>query len=564
MDLILYLITASDSSLKKNSFVHKPFESYEKDIDEILKFSSNDAMYWYSKGIMLKADLYFKEALEAFNKAIYLRPHDISLTVMALYNKGVVLEQLQIIEEEIQLQRFEKNGQLQRFEEALEAYDKATMLNVNDITLSAIMWFKKGSLLYRIYLYERMLKKKCIIDSKSYNYTKEALKAFDKAIVLKPDFADAWYKKANTLKKLVNYEEALEAYDKAIMLKPYYAIFTSLSIYAFENKGDLLSKFKRYEEAIDAYDKSLEVIDIDHPFTGSIWYKKITPLIESERYEEALEICEKVISLRGDRYYTYPFLARLKKGYISEKLKRYEEALEIYDKAIAYGGDDKWRGWCEKGLLFKKLGRYIEALKAFDKALEQDSIFNLHKVWYEKACIYALKGYKKITLINLSKAIELNDKLKEEAKKDEDFQNLWADEDFRKIIGEVYDKSNKVMESYLHFYDNSYALYEESVIFKDFGFYKEALEKLDKAIDKEKNKLPEAWYEKACIYALEANKKDTLINLSKAIDLDVKYKEKAKKDEDLKNLWDHKDFKSITRYSAFFANLFTLLINKKR
>ena len=48
----------------------------------------------------------------------------------------------------------------------------------------------------------------------------EALKAYDKAIELKPDFSVAWNNKAFSFSSLGRYEEALNAYDKAIELKP--------------------------------------------------------------------------------------------------------------------------------------------------------------------------------------------------------------------------------------------------------------------------------------------------------------------------------------------------------
>jgi hypothetical protein len=50
------------------------------------------------------------------------------------------------------------------------------------------------------------------------------------------------------------------------------------------------------------------------------------------------------------------------------------------------------------------------------------------------ACYYSLQNKKVKALENLKKAIELNSKYKEKAKKDEDFKNLWQDEDFKKLV----------------------------------------------------------------------------------------------------------------------------------
>ncbi|WP_366845961.1 tetratricopeptide repeat protein [Sphingorhabdus sp. EL138] len=47
--------------------------------------------------------------------------------------------------------------------------------------------------------------------------------SYDKAIVLKPDYADAFYNRGNALQDLKRLDDALASYDKAIALKPDYA-----------------------------------------------------------------------------------------------------------------------------------------------------------------------------------------------------------------------------------------------------------------------------------------------------------------------------------------------------
>ena len=68
----------------------------------------------------------------------------------------------------------------------------------------------------------------------------EAIKAYDKAIELKPDYQKAWYNKGIALRKLYSYEEALEAFNKAIEIKPD-------DHDAWNNKGIALKKLGRYE-----------------------------------------------------------------------------------------------------------------------------------------------------------------------------------------------------------------------------------------------------------------------------------------------------------------------------
>src|SRR5947208_1517073 len=48
----------------------------------------------------------------------------------------------------------------------------------------------------------------------------EAIKSYEEAIRIKPDYFDAWYTKGNTLGNLGRYEEAIESFEQAIRIKP--------------------------------------------------------------------------------------------------------------------------------------------------------------------------------------------------------------------------------------------------------------------------------------------------------------------------------------------------------
>ena len=49
-----------------------------------------------------------------------------------------------------------------------------------------------------------------------------ALESYDKAIHLKPGFADAYFNRANTLQVLEEFKAALESYDTVLRLRPDY------------------------------------------------------------------------------------------------------------------------------------------------------------------------------------------------------------------------------------------------------------------------------------------------------------------------------------------------------
>ena len=48
----------------------------------------------------------------------------------------------------------------------------------------------------------------------------EAIKAFDKAVEIKPDYITALYNKGNVLDHIGNVDAAAETYDRIIKLKP--------------------------------------------------------------------------------------------------------------------------------------------------------------------------------------------------------------------------------------------------------------------------------------------------------------------------------------------------------
>ena len=51
----------------------------------------------------------------------------------------------------------------------------------------------------------------------------EALASYDRALGIKPDYAEALYNRGNALSDLKRLDEALASYDRALVIKPDYA-----------------------------------------------------------------------------------------------------------------------------------------------------------------------------------------------------------------------------------------------------------------------------------------------------------------------------------------------------
>jgi len=110
---------------------------------------------------------------------------------------------------------------------------------------------------------------------------------------------------------------------------------------------------------------------------------------------------------------------------------KYYSALESFKKAIELK-PDLAVAWFNKGAMLDRLGRSEEALESLEKAIELKP--DLADAWFNRACLYALKGERENALADLRRAVELDPSWKEEAKKDKDFEALWDDEEFRKLV----------------------------------------------------------------------------------------------------------------------------------
>ena len=90
---------------------------------------------------------------------------------------------------------------------------------------------------------------------------KEALTSFETAIILKPDYAEAYNNHGNALHDLRPRDEgALISFAKAIALKPDYAG-------AYRARGIALNALKRYKEALASYEQARHLaLDPDMPW----------------------------------------------------------------------------------------------------------------------------------------------------------------------------------------------------------------------------------------------------------------------------------------------------------
>src|SRR3989440_3487720 len=262
--------------------------------------------------------------LKAMSKERSERYPDVAAFIAALHMTSVQKSKEQCLDEGNQL--YDRA----HYQEALQAYERAIQLDPN----FAEAHDARGDAL------------------SSLERSQEALAAYEQAIQLDPNYAHAYEGEGNVFYNLKLYYEALEAYEQAIRFDP-------SSASAYNGKGDALYYLKRYQEALLAYERAIQL----DPSYASAYNGKSWTLWHLKRFEEALMAYEQAIRL--DPYCASTYNGE---GNTLYDLNHYQEALAAYEQAIqldpklAYAYDGKgWALW--------RLKHYREALEAFQLAL---------------------------------------------------------------------------------------------------------------------------------------------------------------------------------------------------
>jgi len=180
---------------------------------------------------------------------------------------------------------------------------------------------------------------------------------------------------------LQHYEQAIEKYNEALDLKPDFPP-------AFYNRGSAYSQLGQYERAIEDYDRALELEPDDHIALNS----------------------------RGIAY---------------GRLGQYERAIQDYDKALELEPDSP-QALNNRGLDRAYLGQYERAIQDLNRALEVKPDYSSAR--YNMACVYSLMNKPDEALKWLREAIELDEKFRDMAKTDPDFDNIRDDPRFRALV----------------------------------------------------------------------------------------------------------------------------------
>ncbi len=181
----------------------------------------------------------------------------------------------------------------------------------------------------------------------------EAMVHYQKALQIQPDYADAHYNLGNALLQRGAVAEAIVHFQKALQIQPDYAK-------AHNNLGNALLQKGAVDEAIAHYQKALQI----QPDYADAHYNLGYALVQKGKVDEAISHFQRALQIKPDfaeAHYDLGY-ALVQKGKVDEAISHFQRALQIKpDYAEAH---------INLGSALLKKGKVDEAISHYQKALQ--------------------------------------------------------------------------------------------------------------------------------------------------------------------------------------------------
>jgi tetratricopeptide (TPR) repeat protein len=216
-----------------------------------------------------------------------------------------------------------------------------------------------------------------------------AIEDYNKTIRLKPDYADVYNNRGSVYYKLGQYQMAIEDYNKTIRLKPDYAD-------VYSNRGIAYTKLGQYQMAIEDYNNAIRLkpdYAVAYNSRGSVYYKL-------GQYQLAIEDYNKTIRLKPDYADVYS-----NRGIAYTELGQYQLAIEDFNNAIRLNPDNA-AAYKNRGAIFIKFGQYQLAIEDFNNAIRLKPDYA--DAYNNRGTIYTKLGQYQLAIEDFNNAIRLN------------------------------------------------------------------------------------------------------------------------------------------------------------
>jgi tetratricopeptide (TPR) repeat protein len=224
----------------------------------------------------------------------------------------------------------------------------------------------------------------------------DAIDAYNQALKMKPDLAEAYYSLGLSYSAIQKFSEAVDAFKNAVRINPDHraalynlgvaygdlgqnqeAIETFRQILrikpdvaeAYYGLGGVYASLGKHQDAVDAF---RQAVKLKPDYVEALYNLGVTYGLLG-RYGEAIDACKQAIRIKPDLAEAHNNL-----GVAYLKLNRYGEAIDAYNQALKINPDYQDARYGLEftyGKLYSGLGRHSEAINAFQRAVKirQDS-----------------------------------------------------------------------------------------------------------------------------------------------------------------------------------------------
>ena len=164
----------------------------------------------------------------------------------------------------------------------------------------------------------------------------------------------------------------------------------------------------------------------DPNYTRDKLYKKGVSLMADEKMDDAVRAFEGALQVDPGHVDSL-----LKLGYARFHMGDLAGSMDDYNKVheIDVTNSDAWN---LKGLIYYKQKNYEKALECVEKSIDTNPTDGM--AWYNKGCYYSLLNHIPESIEALKRSIEIDVKNAKKAVRDKDFENVKADDGYRRIV----------------------------------------------------------------------------------------------------------------------------------
>jgi len=183
-------------------------------------------------------------------------------------------------------------------------------------------------------------------------YLDDPINSYERSLEIDPDYAEAHNNLGNVLKDLGRLDEAFESFEKALTIKPDY-------VEAHYSLGIVLFDLGQLDDAVKSYKKTIEI----NPGFAQAHNSLGNAFTEQGQLDDAIQSYQKALKLNPNYSEAHNNLGNslTEQGQFNDAIVSYQKALEINPNYPALHNN--------LGNAFKELGQLEDALKSYSKGL---------------------------------------------------------------------------------------------------------------------------------------------------------------------------------------------------